>query len=127
VPVTHLNYYSYLKDKLQAYPYIVLLRIKNVYGKNACSIHIYIRGSYFLIKQKMNKSKKNYFKISMPLAKYMAEYATKCCLEGILSARYFIKGFYRYDYVFRCLKQFFFSEYYNIFKILSRNSCTKKI
>jgi hypothetical protein len=47
--------------------------------------YIYIRGSYFLIKQKMNKSKKNYFKIAMPLAKLVAEYASKYCLEGILS------------------------------------------
>ena len=37
--------------------------------------YIYIWGSYFLIKQKMNKPKKNYIKISMPVAKYMAEYA----------------------------------------------------
>jgi isopropylmalate/homocitrate/citramalate synthase len=49
-------------------------------------IHTYIRGSYFLIKQKLNKSKKNYFKIAMPLAKHMSEYASTCCLEGILSA-----------------------------------------
>ena len=48
--------------------------------------HTYIRGSYFLIKQKMNKSKKNYIKIAMPVAKHTAEYASKCCLEGILSA-----------------------------------------
>jgi len=34
----------------------------------------------------MNKSKKNYIKIAMPVAKCMAEYATKCCVEGILSA-----------------------------------------
>jgi hypothetical protein len=47
---------------------------------------IYIRGSYFLIKQKMNKSKKNYIKIAMPMAKHKAEYVSKCCLEGILSA-----------------------------------------
>lgn len=37
--------------------------------------YIYIRGSYFLIKQKMNKSKKNYIKIAMPVAKHTAEYA----------------------------------------------------
>jgi hypothetical protein len=43
-------------------------------------------GSYFLIKQKMNKSKKNYIKMSMPVAKHTAEYASKCCLEGILNA-----------------------------------------
>ena len=49
-------------------------------------IYIYVCGSYFLIKQKMNKSKKNYVKIAMPVAKHMAEYASKCCLEGILSA-----------------------------------------
>jgi hypothetical protein len=48
--------------------------------------HIYIRRSYFLIKQKMNKSKKNYIKIAMPVAIHTAEYASKCCLEGILSA-----------------------------------------
>jgi hypothetical protein len=32
----------------------------------------------------------------MPVAKYTAEYNSKCCLEGILSAWDFIKGFYRY-------------------------------
>jgi hypothetical protein len=34
----------------------------------------------------MNKSKKNDIKIAMPTAKHMAEYASKCCLEEILSA-----------------------------------------
>jgi cysteinyl-tRNA synthetase len=51
-------------------------------------IYIYIythKGSYFLIKQKMNKSENNYIKIAMPVAKYTTEYAWKCCLEGILS------------------------------------------
>ena len=48
--------------------------------------YIYIRGSYFLIKQKMNKPKKNYIKTAMPVAKHTAECAWKCCLEGILSA-----------------------------------------
>ena len=48
-------------------------------------IHTLIRGSYFLIKQKMYKSKKNFIKIAMPVAKHTAEYAWKCCLEGILS------------------------------------------
>jgi hypothetical protein len=62
----------------------------------------------------MNKSKKNYIKIAMPVAKRTAEYASKCCLEGILSARDFIKGFYRYEYVFWRLKQFFFSEFCQI-------------
>jgi hypothetical protein len=101
----------------------------------------YIRGSYFLRKQKMNKSKKNYIKFAMPVAKHTAEYVSKCCLEGILSAWDFInplnaplnpichllallaahhilsvsrirvKGFYRYEYVFWRLKQFFFSEF----------------
>jgi hypothetical protein len=37
--------------------------------------HTHIRGSYFLIKQKMNKPKKNYIKIAMPVAKHTAEYA----------------------------------------------------
>jgi hypothetical protein len=39
---------------------------------------MYIWGSYFLVKQKMNKS--------MPMAKHTAKYVSKCCLEGILSA-----------------------------------------
>jgi hypothetical protein len=47
--------------------------------------YIYIRGSYFLIKKKMNKSKKNYIKIAMPMAKHTAQCASKCCLGGILS------------------------------------------
>jgi hypothetical protein len=34
----------------------------------------------------MNKSKKNYIKIAMPVAKHTVEYDSKCCLEGILSA-----------------------------------------
>jgi len=34
----------------------------------------------------MNKSKKNYITIAMPVAKRTAEYASKCCVEGILSA-----------------------------------------
>jgi hypothetical protein len=34
----------------------------------------------------MNKSKKNYIKIAMPVAKHTAEYASKCCLDGLLSA-----------------------------------------
>jgi hypothetical protein len=33
----------------------------------------------------------------MPVAKHKAEYASNCCLEEILSAWDFIKGFYRYD------------------------------
>jgi hypothetical protein len=74
--------------------------------------YIYIRGSYFLIKQKMNKSKKNtYIKFSMPVAKRTAECASQCCLEGILNAWDFIKGFYSYEYVFWRLKQFFFPEF----------------
>jgi hypothetical protein len=49
--------------------------------------YIYIRGSYFLIKEKMNENeKKNYIKIAMPVAKHTAEYASKFCLEEILSA-----------------------------------------
>jgi hypothetical protein len=54
----------------------------------------------------MNKSKKNYIKFAMPVAKHMAECASKYYLEGILSAWDFIKGFYRYEYVFWRLKQF---------------------
>ena len=61
--------------------------IKSIQGKNdTCSIYIYIWGSYLLINQKMNKSKKNYIKIAMPVAKRTAEYASKCCVEGKLSA-----------------------------------------
>ena len=49
--------------------------------------HAHTHGeAYFLIKQKMNKSKKNYIKIAIPVAKHTAEHASKCCLEGILSA-----------------------------------------
>jgi hypothetical protein len=73
--------------------------------------YIYILGSYFLIKQKMNKSEKNYIKFARPVAKHMAEYASKGYLEGVLSAWDFITGFYRYKYVFWRLKQFFFSEF----------------
>jgi hypothetical protein len=54
----------------------------------------------------MTKSKKNYIKFVMPVAKHTAEYALKCYLEGILSAWDFINGFYRYEYIFRRLKQF---------------------
>jgi hypothetical protein len=43
----------------------------------------------------------------MPVAKRRAECASKCCLEGILSAWDFIKGLYRYEYIYWCLKQFF--------------------
>ena len=42
---------------------------------------MYIRGSCYLIKQKSE----NYIKIAMPVAKHTAEYASKCCLEGILT------------------------------------------
>jgi hypothetical protein len=49
-------------------------------------IYMYMGGSYFLIKEKINKSKKNCIKIAMPVAKRRAECASKCCLEGILSA-----------------------------------------
>jgi hypothetical protein len=59
----------------------------------------------------MNKSKKNYIKFAMPVAKHTAEYDSKCYLEGILSAWDFIKGFCRYEYAFWRLKQFFFSEF----------------
>jgi len=48
----------------------------------------------------VNKYKKNYIKIAMPVAKHTAEYASKCCLEGILIALNFMKGFYRYEYAF---------------------------
>jgi len=57
----------------------------------------------------MNKSKKNYITIAMPVAKRTAEYASKCCVEGKLSAWDFLKGFYRYEYALWHLKQFFFS------------------
>jgi hypothetical protein len=70
----------------------------------------YIRGSYFLIKQKMNKSKKNYIKFAMPVAKHRLNMLLNAA-GGILSAWDFIKGFYRYEYVFWRLKQFFFSEF----------------
>jgi hypothetical protein len=56
----------------------------------------------------MNNSQKSYIKFAMPVAKHTAEYASKCCLEGILSAWDFIKGFYSYEYVFWRLKQFYF-------------------
>jgi hypothetical protein len=46
----------------------------------------------------MYKSKKKYIIFTMVVAKHTAEYASKCCLEGILSARNLIKGFYRYEY-----------------------------
>jgi hypothetical protein len=59
----------------------------------------------------MNNYKKNCIKIATPVAKRTAEYASKCCLEGLLSACDFMKGFYRYEYVFWYLKQFFFSEF----------------
>ena len=36
--------------------------------------YIYIRGSYLLIKQKMNKSKKKSITIAMPAVKHTAEY-----------------------------------------------------
>jgi cysteinyl-tRNA synthetase len=39
-------------------------------------IYIYIHPEKLLLmKQKMNKSKKNYIKIAMPVAKHTAEYA----------------------------------------------------
>jgi hypothetical protein len=53
------------------------------------------------------KSNKN-IKFDMPVAKHTAEYASKCCLEGILNAWDLIKV---YKYVFWPLKQFFFSEF----------------
>jgi len=34
----------------------------------------------------MNKSKKNYIKTAMPVTKRTAEYASKCCEGGKLSA-----------------------------------------
>jgi hypothetical protein len=34
----------------------------------------------------VNKYKKNNIKIAIPIAKHTAEYASKCCLEGILIA-----------------------------------------
>jgi len=34
----------------------------------------------------MNKSKKNFIKIAMPVAKHTAEYASKFYVDGILSA-----------------------------------------
>ena len=43
-------------------------------------------GKLLFNKEKINKSKKNYIKISMPVAKHTAEHASECCLEGILSA-----------------------------------------
>jgi hypothetical protein len=59
----------------------------------------------------MNKSKKNYIKFAMPVAKHTAEYASRSCLEEILSAWDFTTGFCRYEHVFWRLKQFFFSEF----------------
>jgi hypothetical protein len=47
--------------------------------------YIYL-GNLLFNKAKMNKSKKNYIKIAMPVAKHTAVYASKFCLEGILSA-----------------------------------------
>jgi hypothetical protein len=87
--------------------------------------YIYIRGSYFLVKQKINKSKKNYIKFAMPVAKYTAEYASKFCLERILSAWNFIKGFYRYDCVFWRLKLFSFQNFANF--ILRLHSLSRKL
>ena len=66
--------------------YILWLIIYIIWQHIHTYIHTYIRGSYILIKQEMNKSKKNYIKIVMPVAKHTTEYASKCCLEGILSA-----------------------------------------
>jgi hypothetical protein len=43
-------------------------------------------GKLLLVKQKMNKCKKNYIKIAMHVANHTAAYASKCCLEGILTA-----------------------------------------
>jgi hypothetical protein len=59
---------------------------------------IYIHpGKLLFNKEKINKSKKNYIKFAMPVAKHAAEYASKCCLEGILSAWDFIKGINLYE------------------------------
>jgi hypothetical protein len=68
-------------------------------------------GKLLFNREKMNKSKKNYIKFAMPVAKHTAAYASKCCLEAILSAWNFIKGVYRYEYVFWRLKQLLFSEF----------------
>jgi hypothetical protein len=87
--ITGLSIHSFVKN-----------RIKNTQEKIMPVAYVYIRGSYFLIKQKMNKSKKKYIKFAMPVVKHRAEYASKCCLEGTLSAWDFIKSFYRYEYVF---------------------------
>ena len=48
-------------------------------------IYIYIYTRKLLI-NKAKKSKINYIKIAMPVAKHTAEYASKCCVEGISSA-----------------------------------------
>ena len=50
------------------------------------SIYIYTGKLVFNKAKKVNKYKKNYIKIAMPVVKHTAEYASKCCLEGILSA-----------------------------------------
>jgi hypothetical protein len=71
----------------------------------------------------MNKSKKNYIKFAMPVEKHMAEYSSKFCLEGILSAWDFIKGFYRYEYVFWHLKQFFSFQNFDNFMLRFRMQC----
>jgi hypothetical protein len=63
------------------------------------------------MKQKINKSKKNYIKYVMPVAKHTAEYDSKCYLEGLLSAWDFFMGFYSYSNFFWRLKQFLFSEF----------------
>ena len=67
----------------------------------------------------------------MPVVKHTAEYeyASECFLEGILSAWDFMKDFYRYEYVFWRLKQFFFSEFANFilrFRSLSRKTHAQK-
>jgi hypothetical protein len=100
-------------------------RIKNILEKSYdCSIYIqYIHPGKLLLKQNMDKSKKNYIKFAMPVVKHTAEYVPKCCLEGILSAWDFIKGFYRYEHVFWGLKPFLFSEFFYFiirFRSLSR-------
>jgi hypothetical protein len=87
--------------------------------------YIYIRASYFLIKQKINNSKKNYIKFAIPVAKHTAEYVSKCYLEEILSVWDFIKGFYRYEYVFWRLNKNYFKNFANF--ILRFHSLSRKL
>jgi hypothetical protein len=72
--------HTYIRTYVRTYIYTYIYTYIHIY------IHTVHTGKLVINKANNEKYKRIYIKIAMPVAKHMAEYASKCFLEVLLSA-----------------------------------------